>query len=79
MHALVETKSQEIAGINRRRILWQFVFALDQVKRELDGQNIFTQCNTLRIRYSSFRQLHVNYNNERSWDFTNAGLPSRRM
>ncbi|EER11628.1 neural polypyrimidine tract binding protein, putative, partial [Perkinsus marinus ATCC 50983] len=61
MHALVETKSQEIA---------------DQVKRELDGQNIFTQCNTLRIRYSSFRQLHVNYNNERSWDFTNAGLPT---
>ncbi|KAF4723207.1 hypothetical protein FOZ62_032103 [Perkinsus olseni] len=59
MHALVETKNQEIA---------------DRVKTELDGQNIFTQCNTLRVHYSSFRQLHVKYNNERSWDFTNGAL-----
>ncbi|KAF4657875.1 hypothetical protein FOZ61_006002 [Perkinsus olseni] len=64
MHALVETKNQEIA---------------DRVKTELDGQNIFTQCNTLRVHYSSFRQLHVKYNNERSWDFTNGALSDSDM
>jgi polypyrimidine tract-binding protein 1 len=45
-------------------------------KRELDGQNIYAGCCTLRLQYSSLTNLNVKYNNEKSRDFTNPSLPS---
>ncbi|KAF4692301.1 hypothetical protein FOZ60_013831 [Perkinsus olseni] len=45
-------------------------------KTQLDGQNIFTHCNTIRVQFSELSKLEVKYNNERSWDYTNPSLPS---
>jgi len=38
-------------------------------KQELDGQNIYAGCNTLKVQFSSMDQLTVRQNNEKSWDF----------
>ncbi|EER09567.1 polypyrimidine tract binding protein, putative [Perkinsus marinus ATCC 50983] len=43
-------------------------------KEQLDGQNIYAGCNTIKVQYSSLPQLEVKHNNERSWDFTNPSL-----
>eukprot|EP00211_Chloroparvula_japonica_P003131 CAMPEP_0119118746 /NCGR_PEP_ID=MMETSP1310-20130426/522_1 /TAXON_ID=464262 /ORGANISM="Genus nov. species nov., Strain RCC2339" /LENGTH=526 /DNA_ID=CAMNT_0007108133 /DNA_START=258 /DNA_END=1838 /DNA_ORIENTATION=+ len=51
------------------------VMSAVQAKRELDGQNIYAGCCTLSINYSNLETLTVKYNNERSRDFTNPGLP----
>jgi len=40
-------------------------------KRELDGQNIYAGCCTLRLQYSSLTNLNVKFNNEKSRDFSN--------
>jgi len=45
-------------------------------KMELDGQNIYSGCCTLRIQFSSLSNLNVKYNNEKSRDFSNPNLPS---
>ncbi|GAV03845.1 hypothetical protein RvY_14220 [Ramazzottius varieornatus] len=45
-------------------------------KQNLDGQNIYTGCCTLRIDYSRLDNLRVTYNNDKSRDFTNPNLPS---
>jgi polypyrimidine tract-binding protein 2 len=47
-----------------------------EAKLELDGQNIYSGCCTLRIQFSSLQDLKVKYNNEKSWDFTNPNLPT---
>eukprot|EP01102_Stenamoeba_stenopodia_P000485 TRINITY_DN1045_c0_g1_i2.p1 TRINITY_DN1045_c0_g1~~TRINITY_DN1045_c0_g1_i2.p1 ORF type:complete len:394 (-),score=68.09 TRINITY_DN1045_c0_g1_i2:131-1312(-) len=47
-----------------------------EAKTELDGQNIYSGCCTLRIQYSSLQNLNVKYNNEKSRDFTNPNLPT---
>eukprot|EP00916_Digyalum_oweni_P004378 GHVL01007747.1.p1 GENE.GHVL01007747.1~~GHVL01007747.1.p1 ORF type:complete len:538 (+),score=85.68 GHVL01007747.1:66-1679(+) len=44
--------------------------------RALDSQNIYNDCNTLKIQFSTFKELTVKYNNSRSRDFTNNFLPS---
>eukprot|EP01104_Vermistella_antarctica_P016234 TRINITY_DN550_c0_g1_i1.p2 TRINITY_DN550_c0_g1~~TRINITY_DN550_c0_g1_i1.p2 ORF type:complete len:474 (+),score=148.94 TRINITY_DN550_c0_g1_i1:244-1665(+) len=44
-------------------------------KTELDGQNIYHGCCTLRIQFSQLADLTVKYNNDRSRDFTNPSLP----
>ncbi|EFA84392.1 RNA-binding region RNP-1 domain-containing protein [Heterostelium album PN500] len=43
-------------------------------KRELDGQNIYNGCCTLKIQYSSLNNLRIKYNNDKSRDFTNPTL-----
>lgn len=48
--------------------------ALDQ----LHGRNIYDGCCQLDIQYSNLSELQVNYNNERSRDFTNPYLPSEQ-
>jgi polypyrimidine tract-binding protein 2 len=47
-----------------------------EAKLELDGQNIYSGCCTLRIQFSSLQDLKVKYNNEKSRDFTNPNLPT---
>jgi len=44
--------------------------------QQLDSQNLFTGCNTLKIQYSTFGELTVKYNNAKTRDFTNVSLPS---
>ena len=44
-------------------------------KLSLDGQNIYTNCCTLRIDYSKLSSLNVKYNNEKSRDYTRQDLP----
>ncbi|KAK9678722.1 hypothetical protein RND81_11G229300 [Saponaria officinalis] len=44
----------------------------------LHGRNIYDGCCQLDIQYSNLSDLQVNYNNERSRDFTNPDLPSEQ-
>ena len=44
-------------------------------KLSLDGQNIYTNCCTLRIDYSKLPCLNVKFNNEKSFDYTRSDLP----
>lgn len=42
----------------------------------LQGRNIYDGCCTLDIQYSNLDELQVNYNNDRTRDFTNPSLPA---
>ncbi|XP_057532048.1 polypyrimidine tract-binding protein homolog 3-like isoform X2 [Amaranthus tricolor] len=42
----------------------------------LQGRNIYDGCCQLDIQFSNLEELQVNYNNERTRDFTNPSLPS---
>lgn len=42
----------------------------------LDGQNIYSGCCTLKVQYSSLKELHIKFNNDRTRDFTNPSLPT---
>ncbi|KAK7846400.1 polypyrimidine tract-binding protein like protein 3 [Quercus suber] len=44
----------------------------------LQGRNIYDGCCQLDIQYSNLDELQVNYNNERSRDFTNPNLPTEQ-
>ncbi|PON96230.1 HnRNP-L/PTB, partial [Trema orientale] len=44
----------------------------------LQGRNIYDGCCQLDIQFSNLDELQVNYNNERSRDFTNPNLPSEQ-
>ena len=44
--------------------------------QQLDGQNIYNSCCTLRIEYSKLTSLNVKYNNDKSRDYTNPSLPT---
>ncbi|CAM6011574.1 unnamed protein product [Sphagnum balticum] len=47
-----------------------------QARNTLQGRNIYDGCCTLDIQYSNLQELQVNYNNERTRDYTNVTLPS---
>ncbi|GAB2275289.1 hypothetical protein Dimus_010049 [Dionaea muscipula] len=42
----------------------------------LQGRNIYDGCCQLDIQYSNLDELQVNYNNDRTRDFTNSSLPA---
>lgn len=44
----------------------------------LQGRNIYDGCCQLDIQYSNLDELQVNFNNERSRDFTNPNLPAEQ-
>lgn len=50
-----------------------------QAKVTLDGQNMFSGANTLRIEYSKLQNLIVKYNNEKSRDYTQPGLTAGNL
>ncbi|XP_034230182.1 polypyrimidine tract-binding protein 1 isoform X3 [Thrips palmi] len=52
------------------------VVTAQSAKLSLDGQNIYNSCCTLRIEYSKLSNLNVKYNNDKSRDYTNPGLPT---
>jgi RNA recognition motif-containing protein len=39
-------------------------------RSQLDGQNVYSGCNSLKVQYSSLAELEVKQNNERMFDFT---------
>lgn len=39
-------------------------------RAQLDGQNIYAGCNSLKVQYSSLPELEVKQNNDRMFDFT---------
>ncbi|KNA18626.1 hypothetical protein SOVF_069010 isoform A [Spinacia oleracea] len=45
-------------------------------RNSLQGRNIYDGCCQLDIQYSNLEELQVNYNNERTRDFTNPNLPA---
>ncbi|KAK1299628.1 hypothetical protein QJS10_CPA02g00367 [Acorus calamus] len=47
-------------------------------RNALQGRNIYDGCCQLDIQFSNLTELQVNYNNERSRDFTNPSLPSEQ-
>ncbi|PWA83959.1 polypyrimidine tract-binding protein 3 [Artemisia annua] len=47
-------------------------------RNALQGRNIYDGCCQLDIQFSNLEELQVNYNNERSRDFTNPSLPSEQ-
>ncbi|KAG0502348.1 hypothetical protein HPP92_002420 [Vanilla planifolia] len=49
-----------------------------QAKNTLQGRNIYDGCCQLDIQFSNLSELQVNYNNERSRDFTNPSLPTEQ-
>lgn len=46
-----------------------------QARNALQGRNIYDGCCTLDIQFSNLQELQVNFNNERTRDYTNAQLP----
>ncbi|KAG4910623.1 hypothetical protein JHK87_056739 [Glycine soja] len=44
----------------------------------LQGRNIYDGCCQLDIQFSNLDELQVNYNNDRSRDFTNPNLPTEQ-
>ncbi|KAJ7974031.1 polypyrimidine tract-binding protein 3 [Quillaja saponaria] len=47
-------------------------------RSSLQGRNIYDGCCQLDIQFSNLDELQVNYNNERSRDFTNPSLPTEQ-
>jgi len=46
----------------------------------MNGKNLYEGCGILKIQDSNLKDLTVEYNNERSWDFTRqlpAGPPNK--
>lgn len=47
-------------------------------RSSLQGRNIYDGCCQLDVQFSNLDELQVNYNNDRSRDFTNPSLPSEQ-
>lgn len=43
---------------------------------DLNGQQLYPNCNVLKIEFSKLGRLNVKYNNDKSRDFTNPNLPA---
>ncbi|KAL0927091.1 hypothetical protein M5K25_001248 [Dendrobium thyrsiflorum] len=78
-HGFVEkiVTFQKSAGF-QALIQYQSRSAAVMARNTLHGRNIYDGCCQLDIQYSNLSELQVNYNNERSRDFTNPSLPSEQ-
>ncbi|XP_078440988.1 polypyrimidine tract-binding protein homolog 3-like isoform X1 [Wolffia australiana] len=76
-HGFVEkiVTFQKSAGF-QALIQYQARHSAVQARDTLQGRNIYDGCCQLDIQFSNLTELQVNYNNERSRDFTNPTLPS---
>eukprot|EP00697_Spironema_sp_BW2_P016336 gnl/Spiro4/7522_TR3936_c0_g1_i1.p1 gnl/Spiro4/7522_TR3936_c0_g1~~gnl/Spiro4/7522_TR3936_c0_g1_i1.p1 ORF type:complete len:518 (+),score=121.47 gnl/Spiro4/7522_TR3936_c0_g1_i1:87-1556(+) len=52
------------------------VLSATVAKQQLDGQNIYQNCCTLRIQFSNLPELNVKYNNDHQRDLLNPYLPT---
>ncbi|XP_043697982.1 polypyrimidine tract-binding protein homolog 3-like isoform X2 [Telopea speciosissima] len=78
-HGFVEkiVTFQKSAG-SQALIQYQSRLSAVSARNALQGRNIYDGCCTLDIQFSNLSELQVNYNNERSRDFTNPSLPSEQ-
>lgn len=78
-HGFVEkiVTFQKSAGFQALIQYQSLQFAV-QARNTLQGRNIYDGCCQLDIQYSNLNELQVNYNNDRSRDFTNPSLPSEQ-
>ncbi|XP_058087345.1 polypyrimidine tract-binding protein homolog 3-like isoform X2 [Magnolia sinica] len=78
-HGFVEkiVTFQKSAG-SQALIQYQSGQSAVQARNALQGRNIYDGCCQLDIQFSNLSELQVNYNNERSRDFTNPSLPSEQ-
>eukprot|EP00268_Persea_americana_P007880 TRINITY_DN1300_c0_g1_i2.p1 TRINITY_DN1300_c0_g1~~TRINITY_DN1300_c0_g1_i2.p1 ORF type:complete len:449 (+),score=90.26 TRINITY_DN1300_c0_g1_i2:480-1826(+) len=78
-HGFVEkiVTFQKSAG-SQALIQYQSRQSAVQARNALQGRNIYDSCCQLDIQFSNLNELQVNYNNERSRDFTNPSLPSEQ-
>ncbi|XP_068662635.1 polypyrimidine tract-binding protein homolog 3-like isoform X1 [Aristolochia californica] len=78
-HGFVEkiVTFQKSAG-SQALIQYQSRQSAVQARNALQGRNIYDGCCQLDIQFSNLSELQVNYNNERSRDFTNPSLPSEQ-
>lgn len=78
-HGFVEkiVTFQKSAGF-QALIQYQSLQSAVQARNNLQGRNIYDACCQLDIQYSNLSELQVNYNNERSRDFTNPNLPTEQ-
>ncbi|KAJ8570512.1 hypothetical protein K7X08_037484 [Anisodus acutangulus] len=78
-HGIVEkiVTFQKSAGF-QVLIQYQLLQSADSARNSLQGRNIYDGCCQLDIQFSNLDELQVNYNNERSRDFTNPNLPSEQ-
>lgn len=64
-----------------KNTVWQALIQMaDEVaahvaKNSLNGKNIYDGCCTLRVEFSRQESIHIKYNNDKSFDFTNPNLP----
>ncbi|KAI3446368.1 hypothetical protein Pfo_003033 [Paulownia fortunei] len=78
-HGFVEkiVTFQKSAGF-QALIQFQLHQSAISARNSLQGRNIYDGCCQLDIQFSNLDELQVNYNNERSRDFTNPSLPSEQ-
>ncbi|KAL8134463.1 polypyrimidine tract-binding protein homolog 3 [Apium graveolens] len=78
-HGFVEkiVTFQKSAGF-QALIQFQLKQSAVTARNSLQGRNIYDGCCQLDIQFSNLDELQVNYNNERSRDFTNPSLPSEQ-
>ncbi|XP_060208753.1 polypyrimidine tract-binding protein homolog 3-like isoform X4 [Lycium barbarum] len=78
-HGFVEkiVTFQKSAGF-QALIQYQVQQSAVSARNSLQGRNIYDGCCQLDIQFSNLDELQVNYNNERSRDFTNPNLPSEQ-
>ncbi|PSS19511.1 Polypyrimidine tract-binding protein [Actinidia chinensis var. chinensis] len=78
-HGVVEkvVTFQKSAGF-QALIQYQLCQSAVLARNSLQGRNIYDGCCQLDIQFSNLDELQVNYNNERSRDFTNPSLPSEQ-
>ena len=64
--------------MGQQRYLFQSEMSvfLPPLPKALAGLNIYDSCCTLRIFSSEMVNLNVQYNNDKSWDYTRPDLPS---
>ncbi|KAG8633333.1 hypothetical protein MANES_18G093400v8 [Manihot esculenta] len=78
-HGFVEkiVTFQKSAGF-QALIQYQLRQSAVAARTSLQGRNIYDGCCQLDIQFSNLDELQVNYNNDRSRDFTNPHLPSEQ-
>ncbi|XP_037497827.1 LOW QUALITY PROTEIN: polypyrimidine tract-binding protein homolog 3 [Jatropha curcas] len=78
-HGFVEkiVTFQKSAGF-QALIQYQLRQSAVAARTSLQGRNIYDGCCQLDIQFSNLDELQVNYNNDRSRDFTNPNLPSEQ-
>eukprot|EP00850_Spirogloea_muscicola_P023204 SM000337S12900 [mRNA] locus=s337:78316:82158:- [translate_table: standard] len=76
-HGFVEkiVTFQKSAGL-QALVQFQLQRSAEQSRNTLQGRNVYDGCCTLDIQFSNLQELQVNYNNERTRDFTNSALPA---